>query len=88
MGRDRTAARHRRPPSRPPREEAVLAGEKHSTRRDSDAISYHYDQSNELYAALLDEHMAYSCASSVPTPPRTPAPGTAATGSPRPSATS
>jgi cyclopropane-fatty-acyl-phospholipid synthase len=40
----------------------VLAGEKHSTRRDSDAISYHYDQSNELYAALLDEHMAYSCA--------------------------
>lgn len=50
----------RRP--RPPREEAVLAGEKHSTRRDSDAISYHYDQSNELYAALLDDHMAYSCA--------------------------
>jgi len=50
----------RRP--RAPREEAVLAGEKHSTDRDSDAISYHYDQSNELYAALLDEHMAYSCA--------------------------
>ena len=46
----------------PPREEAVLAGEKHSTDRDSDAISYHYDQSNELYATLLDEHMAYSCA--------------------------
>jgi len=45
-----------------PREEAVLAGEKHSTGRDSDAISYHYDQSNELYATLLDEHMAYSCA--------------------------
>src|SRR3569833_255060 len=34
----------------------------HSTDRDSDAICYHYDQSNELYAALLDEHMAYSCA--------------------------
>jgi cyclopropane-fatty-acyl-phospholipid synthase len=50
----------RRP--RPPREEAALAGEKHSTDRDSDAISYHYDQSNDLYAALLDEHMAYSCA--------------------------
>jgi cyclopropane-fatty-acyl-phospholipid synthase len=46
----------------PPREEAVLAGEKHSSGRDSDAISYHYDQSNELYATLLDEHMAYSCA--------------------------
>ena len=62
-------ARHRRCGSassdaapRPPPEEAVLAGEKHSTGRDSDAISYHYDQSNELYAALLDEHMAYSCA--------------------------
>jgi cyclopropane-fatty-acyl-phospholipid synthase len=50
----------RRPP--PPREEAVLSGEKHSTDRDSEAISYHYDQSNELYATLLDEHMAYSCA--------------------------
>ena len=40
----------------------MLAGEKHSTGRDSDAISYHYDQSNDLYAALLDERMAYSCA--------------------------
>ena len=40
----------------------MLSGEKHSTGRDSDAISYHYDQSNELYAALLDDHMAYSCA--------------------------
>ena len=46
----------------PPPQESVLAGEKHSARRDSDAISYHYDQSNELYAALLDQHMAYSCA--------------------------
>ncbi len=46
----------------PPREEAVLSGEKHSTDRDSEAISYHYDQSNELYATLLDGHMAYSCA--------------------------
>ena len=46
----------------PPPEEAVLAGEKHSTGRDRDAISYHYDQSNELFATLLDEHMAYSCA--------------------------
>ena len=46
----------------PPREEAVLSGDKHSTDRDSEAISYHYDQSNELYATLLDGHMAYSCA--------------------------
>jgi cyclopropane-fatty-acyl-phospholipid synthase len=49
-----------RPPA--PREEAVLAGDVHSTGRDSDAISYHYDQSNDLYATLLDGHMAYSCA--------------------------
>lgn len=46
----------------PPAQEAALTGEKHSSDRDSDAISYHYDQSNDLYAALLDEHMAYSCA--------------------------
>lgn len=46
----------------PPAQEAVLTGEKHGSDRDSDAISYHYDQSNDLYAALLDEHMAYSCA--------------------------
>ncbi|CAB4910871.1 MAG: methyltransferase domain-containing protein [Actinobacteria bacterium] len=50
-----------RRPAAPP-EEAVLSGEKHSTDRDSDAISYHYDQSNDVYQALLDEHMAYSCA--------------------------
>ncbi|GHE10937.1 SAM-dependent methyltransferase [Klenkia taihuensis] len=50
-----------RRPAAPP-EEAVLSGEKHTTDRDSDAISYHYDQSNDVYQALLDEHMAYSCA--------------------------
>jgi cyclopropane-fatty-acyl-phospholipid synthase len=48
-----------RPPK--PAAEAVLAGEEHTTDRDSDAISYHYDQSNELYATLLDGTMAYSC---------------------------
>lgn len=46
----------------PPPEEAGLTGQKHTPGRDSDAISYHYDQGNQLYAALLDEHMAYSCA--------------------------
>lgn len=46
----------------PPAQEAALTGAKHTSDRDSDAISYHYDQSNDLYAALLDEHMAYSCA--------------------------
>ncbi|SDX52901.1 cyclopropane-fatty-acyl-phospholipid synthase [Modestobacter sp. DSM 44400] len=50
-----------RRPAAPP-EEAVLSGQRHTTDRDSDAISYHYDQSNDLYAALLDEQMAYSCA--------------------------
>jgi cyclopropane-fatty-acyl-phospholipid synthase len=46
----------------PPAAEAVLAGEKHSTGRDSEAIGYHYDQSNDFFAMLLDERMAYSCA--------------------------
>ena len=66
----------------------MLAGEKHSTGRDSDAISYHYDQSNELYATLLDEHMAYSCAYFRADPAGDRAPATAATGSPRRSGTS
>jgi cyclopropane-fatty-acyl-phospholipid synthase len=46
----------------PPAAEAVLGGEKHTAGRDSGAISYHYDQSNDFFAMLLDEHMAYSCA--------------------------
>ena len=34
----------------------------HSKKRDADAISYHYDVSNEFYALWLDRQMVYSCA--------------------------
>ncbi|ALL77900.1 Cyclopropane-fatty-acyl-phospholipid synthase [Pseudonocardia sp. Ae168_Ps1] len=59
----RTAARLRAvgPPPKPPASEARLGGRLHTRRRDSDAISHHYDLSNEFYAFLLDPQMAYSC---------------------------
>jgi cyclopropane-fatty-acyl-phospholipid synthase len=34
----------------------------HSRRRDSEAIRYHYDVSNEFYGLWLDRRMVYSCA--------------------------
>ena len=34
----------------------------HSRREDAAAIAYHYDVSNEFYAAFLDPGMVYSCA--------------------------
>jgi len=46
----------------PPASRARLTGARHSRARDRAAISHHYDLSNEFYALLLDEHMAYSCA--------------------------
>ena len=49
-------------PPRPPRAEARLRGRLHSPTRDRAAIAHHYDLSNEFYALLLDEHMAYSSA--------------------------
>ncbi|MFP5252342.1 MAG: class I SAM-dependent methyltransferase [Actinomycetes bacterium] len=49
-------------PPAPPASQARLHGRLHSLRRDRDAIAHHYDLSNEFYALLLDEHMAYSCA--------------------------
>jgi cyclopropane-fatty-acyl-phospholipid synthase len=45
-----------------PASQAKLTGLLHSRLRDRAAISHHYDLSNEFYALLLDEHMAYSCA--------------------------
>jgi cyclopropane-fatty-acyl-phospholipid synthase len=45
-----------------PVSQAKLTGVPHSRLRDRAAISHHYDLSNEFYALLLDEHMAYSCA--------------------------
>ena len=34
----------------------------HTRRKDAEAIRYHYDVSNDFYAAWLDPHMVYSCA--------------------------
>lgn len=46
----------------PPASQAVLRGRLHSRARDKDAIAFHYDLSNDFYALVLDESMAYSCA--------------------------
>ena len=50
------------PAPRPPASEARLHGRRHSRARDRAAIAHHYDLSNEFYALLLDETMAYSSA--------------------------
>ncbi|MBB5873086.1 cyclopropane-fatty-acyl-phospholipid synthase [Allocatelliglobosispora scoriae] len=49
-------------PPAPPEVQAQLDGDLHSRERDRAAIAHHYDLSNEFYALLLDETMAYSCA--------------------------
>lgn len=41
---------------------ANLTGSKHSLERDRQAISYHYDLSNEFFALWLDSYMQYTCA--------------------------
>jgi len=48
-------------PPAPPASQARLRGRLHSLRRDREAISHHYDLSNDFYALILDPHMAYSC---------------------------
>jgi cyclopropane-fatty-acyl-phospholipid synthase len=48
--------------SRVGRERAQLRGRRSSLERDRQAISYHYDLSNEFFALWLDPTMAYSCA--------------------------
>ncbi|GAA2779112.1 SAM-dependent methyltransferase [Streptomyces showdoensis] len=50
------------PPPRRPGGRARLTGGLHSVARDRAGISHHYDLSNDFYALLLDETMAYSCA--------------------------
>jgi cyclopropane-fatty-acyl-phospholipid synthase len=42
--------------------EVDLQGEIHSKQRDRQAISYHYDVSNDFYALWLDSNMVYSSA--------------------------
>ncbi|MGB7448292.1 MAG: cyclopropane-fatty-acyl-phospholipid synthase family protein [Ornithinimicrobium sp.] len=44
-----------------PASQAQMGGRLHTLRRDSSAISFHYDLSNAFYEAILDEQMAYSC---------------------------
>jgi cyclopropane-fatty-acyl-phospholipid synthase len=48
-----------RPPA--PALRARPSGRLHSRARDRASISHHYDMSNDFYALLLDESMAYSC---------------------------
>jgi len=54
----RVGALGRRPPA--PVSQAVLNGRVHTKARDRQAISHHYDFSNDFYEAVLDDHMAYS----------------------------
>ncbi|MGH2755644.1 MAG: class I SAM-dependent methyltransferase [Actinomycetota bacterium] len=49
-------------PLRPPPEEARLRGRLHSKGRDAQAISHHYNVSNDFYRLVLGESMTYSCA--------------------------
>jgi cyclopropane-fatty-acyl-phospholipid synthase len=44
------------------RRAACLPGEVHSIERDRQAVTYHYDVSNDFYALWLDQRMVYSCA--------------------------
>jgi cyclopropane-fatty-acyl-phospholipid synthase len=39
-----------------------LTGRAHSLERDKQAVTYHYNVSNDFYALWLDQHMVYSCA--------------------------
>ncbi len=39
-----------------------LRGARHSKERDRQAVTYHYNRSNEFYALWLDQRMVYSCA--------------------------
>jgi cyclopropane-fatty-acyl-phospholipid synthase len=61
-GRDLT----RLPPSRRTlktrRGPARLTGRRHSVERDRQAVTYHYDVSNDFYSLWLDKRMMYSCA--------------------------
>ncbi len=49
-------------PPKPPAEEIRLGGRRHSTGRDSEAISAHYDVGNDFYRLVLGPSMVYSCA--------------------------
>jgi cyclopropane-fatty-acyl-phospholipid synthase len=44
------------------RKPAELSGKQHSIQRDRQAVTYHYNVSNQFYALWLDNRMVYSCA--------------------------
>ena len=44
------------------REAAKLSGAIHSVERDRQAVTYHYDTSNDFFGLYLDRRMVYSCA--------------------------
>lgn len=50
------------PPPPRPAEEIRLSGATHSKKRDSAAISHHYDVGNAFYRLVLGPSMTYSCA--------------------------
>jgi cyclopropane-fatty-acyl-phospholipid synthase len=58
----RALGRERLRPLPPPPEEVRLRGRLHSWGREADAISHHYDVSNEFYELLLGPSMTYTCA--------------------------
>jgi cyclopropane-fatty-acyl-phospholipid synthase len=47
---------------RPGDSAAKLRGTRHSKERDRQAVTYHYNRSNDFYALWLDSRMVYSCA--------------------------
>ena len=47
---------------KPPPEEVVPHGVRHSLRRDRTAVGHHYDVGNEFYELVLGPSMTYSCA--------------------------
>ena len=53
---------HERRPEKSGRRPDELEGERHSRERDRQAVSYHYDLSNEFYSLWLDSDLVYSCA--------------------------
>jgi len=50
------------PEEAPPGVRRSMSGLRHSKRRDAEAISHHYDVSNQFYEWVLGPSMAYTCA--------------------------
>jgi cyclopropane-fatty-acyl-phospholipid synthase len=51
-----------RQPSSGKRAAAQLSGRSHTVARDRQAVTYHYNISNDFYVLWLDQNMVYSCA--------------------------